>query len=79
MSKRYLYRKNIFKCYTDFVLEISSGLMKFKIPKQLEGYSIKDVALKKKFNIKLVALLNLQRVRNFIRISKRDIMYSENY
>ena len=44
-------------------------VMKFKIPTQLEGHCIKELALEDKFGIVLVSLLNEQRVHNLIGIS----------
>ncbi len=44
-------------------------VMKFRIPKKLEGHTIKDLDLDKGFGLKLVALLNEQRAHNFIGVS----------
>ena len=58
-------------------------VMKFKIPDQLAGHTIKELALEEEFDIKLLALLNAKRVHNFIGISvaqqKVDEQVDGNY
>ncbi len=53
-------------------------IIKFKIPQQIEGHSIKELELEKKFNIKLISLLKEQCVHNFVGISTKLQKVDEN-
>ncbi len=53
-------------------------VMKFKIPQQIEGHSIKELELKKRFNINLISLLKEQPVHNFVGISTKLHTVEEN-